>query len=514
MTAQHLQTLRDLLAFGNTPHPALVVPEGGPVVTYHSLRNQIEAMAATLQTLGLGRGDRVAMALPNGLEVITAFFGITAAAATAAPLNPAYTAEEFRFYLEDIEAKALIVPPGGGEQARAVAPAGTLLLEVSLSPDGQVRFEVAGSSSLPRVQTDPTSDDVALFLHTSGTTSRPKGVPLSHANLLASAANVVATYALTPADVSLCVMPLFHVHGLVASTLATLRSGGTVVVPPRFSAGAFWPAVKTHRATWYTAVPTIHQVLLTRADEDRAPTPGTSGLRFIRSCSSALAPATMAGLEARFGCPVVEAYGMTEAAHQMASNPLPPASRRPGSVGRGTGVQVAVMDDASTLLPAGSQGEVVIKGPNVTRGYHNNPEANAAAFTNGWFRTGDQGVLDAEGYLTLVGRLKELINRGGEKISPREIDEALLTHPAVAEAVCFGVSDAKYGEEVAAAVVLRGEASEAELAAHCRERLAAFKVPKTIHLVTQIPRTATGKIQRRVVAAAFAAVTPRSLRKT
>ncbi len=514
MTAQHLQTLRDLLAFGNTPRPALVVPEGGPVVTYHSLRNQIEAMAATLQTLGLGRGDRVAMALPNGLEVITAFFGITAAAATAAPLNPAYTAEEFRFYLEDIEAKALIVPPDGGEQARAVAPAGTLLLEVSLSPDGQVRFEVAGSSSLPRVQTDPTSDDVALFLHTSGTTSRPKGVPLSHANLLASAANVVATYALTPADVSLCVMPLFHVHGLVASTLATLRSGGTVVVPPRFSAGAFWPAVKTHRATWYTAVPTIHRVLLTRADEDRAPTPGTSGLRFIRSCSSALAPATMAGLEARFGCPVVEAYGMTEAAHQMASNPLPPASRRPGSVGRGTGVQVAVMDDASTLLPAGSQGEVVIKGPNVTRGYHNNPEANAAAFTNGWFRTGDQGVLDAEGYLTLVGRLKELINRGGEKISPREIDEALLTHPAVAEAVCFGVSDAKYGEEVAAAVVLRGAASEAELVAHCRERLAAFKVPKTIHLVTQIPRTATGKIQRRVVAAAFAAVTPRSLRKT
>ena len=514
MTAQHLQTLRDLLAFGNTPRPALVVPEGRPMITYHSLRNQIEAMAATLQTLGLGRGDRVAMALPNGLEVITAFFGITAAAATAAPLNPAYTAEEFRFYLADIEAKALIVPLGGGEQARAVAPAGTLLLEVSLSPDGQVRFEVAGSSSLPRVQTDPTSDDVALFLHTSGTTSRPKGVPLSHANLLASAANVVATYALTPADVSLCVMPLFHVHGLVASTLATLRSGGTVVVPPRFSAGAFWPAVKTHRATWYTAVPTIHQVLLTRADEDRAPTPGTSGLRFIRSCSSALAPATMAGLEARFGCPVVEAYGMTEAAHQMASNPLPPASRRPGSVGRGTGVQVAVMDDASTLLPAGSQGEVVIKGPNVTRGYHNNPEANAAAFTNGWFRTGDQGVLDAEGYLTLVGRLKELINRGGEKISPREIDEALLTHPAVAEAVCFGVSDAKYGEEVAAAVVLRGAASEAELVAHCRERLAAFKVPKTIHLVTQIPRTATGKIQRRVVAAAFAAVTPRSLRKT
>ncbi len=510
MNIQRPQTLSDLLTFGNSTSPALVVPAGGPVVTYHSLRNQIEALATTLQALGLGRGDRVAMALPNGIEIITAFLSITAAAATAAPLNPAYTAEEFRFYLEDIEAKALLVPPGGGEQARAAAPTGTLLIETSLSPPGRVRFEIAGSSASPRVQTDPTPDDVALFLHTSGTTSRPKGVPLSHANLLASAANIVATYALTPADVSLCVMPLFHVHGLVASTLATLRSGGTIVVPPRFSAGAFWPAVKTHRATWYTAVPTIHQVLLTRADQDQAPAPGTSGLRFIRSCSSALAPATMAGLEARFGCPVVEAYGMTEAAHQMASNPLPPAPRRPGSVGRGTGVQVAIMSDADTLLPAGSQGEVVIQGPNVTRGYHNNPEANAAAFTNGWFRTGDQGILDADGYLTLVGRLKELINRGGEKISPREIDEALLTHPAVAEAVCFGVPDAKYGEEVAAAVVLRSEASEAELAAHCRERLSTFKVPKTIYLVTQIPRTATGKIQRRVVAAAFANPTARS----
>jgi acyl-CoA synthetase (AMP-forming)/AMP-acid ligase II len=212
----------------------------------------------------------------------------------------------------------------------------------------------------------------------------------------------------------------------------------------------------------------------------------------------------MTGLESRFGCPVLEAYGMTEAAHQMTSNPLPPEPRQPGSVGRGTGVQIATMNDAGALLPAGSQGEVVIKGPNVTRGYHKNPEANAAAFTNGWFRTGDQGILDARGYLTLVGRLKELINRGGEKISPREIDEALLTHPAVAEAVCFGVPDAKYGEEVAAAVVLRGEASAADLLAHCRERLAAFKVPKTIHLVMQIPRTATGKVQRRVVAAAFA----------
>ncbi len=505
MNTPQSQTLSFLLASGASTHPALVVPEGGPIISYGALSDQVERLAATLQSLGIGRGDRVATALPNGIEVITTFFAVTAAAATAAPLNPAYTTDEFRFYLEDIEAKALIVPPGGGEQARAAAPVGAMILEAAASTGGQVQLTVVRSANFPRKQTEPTPDDVALFLHTSGTTSRPKGVPLSHANLLTSADNVAATYALTPGDVSLCVMPLFHVHGLVASTFATLRSGGTIIVPPRFSAGAFWPIVKTHRATWYTAVPTIHQVLLARAEEDQAPTSGTSSLRFIRSCSSSLAPATMAELEARFGCPVLEAYGMTEASHQMSSNPLPPGERRAGSVGKGTGVQVAIMDDEGKLLPADTQGEVVIQGKNVTRGYHNNPEANAAAFTNGWFRTGDQGILDATGYLTLVGRLKELINRSGEKISPREIDELLLTHTAVAEAVCFGVPDTKYGEEVAAAVVLRSEATEADLIAHCKKRLAAFKVPKKIYVVTQIPRTATGKIQRRAVAAAFAA---------
>lgn len=505
MSTQTSLTLHTLLESGASTHAALIMPESGLSVSYGALREQVERLAAALQTLGIGRGDRVAMAFPNGIEVITAFFAVTAAAATAAPLNPAYTLDEFRFYLEDIDAKALIVPSGEGAQARAAAPAGAMILETSLSTNGAVHLDEVRAARFSPRRTDPTPDDVALFLHTSGTTSRPKGVPLSHLNLLTSAANVAATYGLTSEDVSLCVMPLFHVHGLVASTFGTLRAGGTVVIPSRFSASAFWPAVKAHGVTWYTAVPTIHQVLLTRADEDEAPTAGASGLRFIRSCSSSLAPATMLGLEARFGCPVLEAYGMTEAAHQMASNPLPPGERRPGSVGRGTGVQIAIMDDAGTLLPTGAQGEVVIQGANVTKGYHNNPEANAAAFTNGWFRTGDQGILDAAGYLTLVGRLKELINRGGEKISPREVDEALLTHPAVSEAVCFGLPDVKYGEEVAAAVVLRGDATEEALIAHCRERLAAFKAPKKIYLVTQIPRTATGKIQRRVVAAAFSA---------
>jgi acyl-CoA synthetase (AMP-forming)/AMP-acid ligase II len=249
-------------------------------------------------------------------------------------------------------------------------------------------------------------------------------------------------------------------------------------------------------------VPTIHQVLLSRADADGAP--AQSNFRFIRSCSSALAPATLAQLEARFGAPVLEAYAMTEASHQMTSNPLPPAARKPGSVGRGTNVDVAIMDEEGNLLPAGTPGEVVVRGPNVTAGYHNNPEANAAAFTHGWFRTGDRGVLDAEGYLTLIGRIKELINRGGEKISPLEVDAALLAHPAVAEAATYGAPDPKYGEEVHAAVVLRGEATVEQLQAFCRGRLADFKVPRVIHLTRELPKGPTGKVQRRFLAAAFA----------
>jgi acyl-CoA synthetase (AMP-forming)/AMP-acid ligase II len=298
-------------------------------------------------------------------------------------------------------------------------------------------------------------------------------------------------------------MPLFHVHGLVASTLATLSTGGTVVVPPAFNPLSFWSTVGEHRVTWYSAVPTIHQLLLSRRKAGPRPE-SAKHLRFIRSCSAALAPQTMADVEERFGVPILEAYGMTEAAHQMASNPLPPGARKPGSVGRGTAVEIAILDDPGNQLPTGTTGEVSIRGKNVFSGYEGNTSANAESFSNGWFRTGDQGFLDHEGYLTLVGRIKELINRGGEKISPREIDEALLTHPAVAEAVCFGIPDGVYGEEVVAAVVLKDSATEKELIAHCSSSLADFKCPRKIHIVETIPRTATGKIQRRNVAAAIA----------
>jgi acyl-CoA synthetase (AMP-forming)/AMP-acid ligase II len=494
----------DLLENGDPARIAISIAGGGPavspLVTYDRLRQQVDALVKTLNQLGLGRGDRIAMALPNGLEVIASFLAASTVG-TAAPLNPAYTRDEFKFYLEDTGARALIIPPTGSDEARAAARANVLLIEADLDSDGQVRFSSAGTAGAPRSWELPTPDDIALVLHTSGTTSRPKRVPLSHANLLTSARNVSETYQLTSADVSLCVMPLFHVHGLVASTMATFFTGGTVVAPPKFNPLSFWSIVRDHRATWYSAVPTIHQVLLSRAKGSRPS--GAEQLRFIRSCSAALAPRTMADIEGRFGVPILEAYGMTEAAHQMASNPLPPAARKPGSVGRGTAVEIAILDKAGDELPPGTVGEVSIKGPNVFAGYEGNAEANAESFSNGWFRTGDQGYLDDEGYLTLVGRIKELINRGGEKISPREIDETLLTHPAVAEAVCFGIAHRVYGEEVAAAVVLKGAATESDLIAHCRSSLSDFKCPTKIHIVESIPRTATGKIQRRNVAAAI-----------
>jgi acyl-CoA synthetase (AMP-forming)/AMP-acid ligase II len=289
----------------------------------------------------------------------------------------------------------------------------------------------------------------------------------------------------------------------MGASLSTLNSGGSLVIPPRFSATTFWDIQRENSATWYSAVPTIHQILLMRADDDGAP---HQSFRFIRSCSSALAPAVFERLEDRFGAPVLEAYGMTEASHQMSSSPMPPGERIPGTVGQATGVQVAIMDMAATgdMQNKGDIGEIVIKGENVMHGYNNNPEANTEAFVDGWFRTGDQGFLSEAGYLTLTGRIKELINRAGEKISPLEIDGVLLKHPAVAEAVCFAVPDEKYGEVVHAAVVLKGDADAESIRTFCREQMADFKVPDLIHITDSLPRTATGKIQRRHMVAAFA----------
>jgi acyl-CoA synthetase (AMP-forming)/AMP-acid ligase II len=506
MTPVTPTTLPGLLSHVPDDRTAIIQPEQNIRISYGNLKRQVQDVADALAAAGVSRGDRVGMALPNGLANVVTFLAASVAG-TAAPLNPAYKEEEFRFYLEDTNARVLLLPPEGNEEARRAAGDRVPILTVEMDSNGTVTL--SGVTKRKPVAA-PALTDTALILHTSGSTGRPKRVPLSHTNLSISAGNVARSYALSENDVSLCVMPLFHVHGLVASTLATLATGGTVVVPQKFSPLSFWRVARDHGATWYSAVPTIHQLLLARADKNGPRPAGAEKLRFIRSCSASLPPQVMHDLEAAFGAPVLEAYGMTEAAHQMSSNPLPPAARLPGSVGRGTDVKISIMDGEGRHLPSGERGEVVIQGPNVVSGYENNPDANATSFTDGWFRTGDQGFLDENGYLTLTGRLKEMINRGGEKISPREIDEVLLAHPGVAEAVCFGAPHPTWGEEVAAAVVVR-PASESgnattgqELLAYCKEKLSDFKRPKQIHIVDAIPRTATGKIQRRVVAQAFA----------
>ena len=490
-----------LLNRGDAEKAALVVPDG-PTLTYGRLRDLVEETALALLARGVEPGDRVALVFPNGPEAILLFLA-SSLIGVSCPLNPAYKEDEFRFYLEDTGARFLVVPPGEAAAARQALPAGGTVIEAELDLAGRLNLSHhAGGKPAGSLQA-AGSDATALVLHTSGTTSRPKRVPLRHGNLVTSAQNIISSYELSPDDVSLCIMPLFHVHGLVASTIATLGSGGTVVVPRKFNPLGFRPLMEGTRPTWFSASPTPHSLILSRLGDKRPP--GSERLRFIRSCSSALAPAQMQQMEDVFGVPVLEAYGMTEASHQMASNPLPPARRLPGSVGRGTGVDIAILDEAGAHLPTGSSGEVGVRGPNVIEGYENNPQANASSFTHGWFRTGDLGVLDGDGYLVLLSRIKELINRGGEKIAPREIDEALEAHPAVKEAVSFGVPHPTWGEQVAAAVVVSEPVTEKELVTFCRSRLADFKVPSRLYFVDTIPKTPTGKIQRRFVAEQFTA---------
>jgi len=491
------ESLTTLLARGKPGSPALIVPDSGQVLTYGQTADRVEGLAQRLAGLGVRRGDRVALALPNGPDVVLLLLAVTALGAAAAPLNPAYTETEFAFFLTDISPRLMLIPASGAAAASAAAAAAqTTLVAVQATDDGPPELLANATSGTPQRSFEQGGpDDVAVVLHTSGTTSRPKQVPLRQRNLMASAATIAGHYQLAQDDVSFCVMPLFHIHGLVASTFAAMRAGGSVIAPRRFTPQRFWPQAREHGATWLSAGPTLHQMILEKEDQGGPP----RTLRFVRSCSSALSPALLERTERAYQVPMLEAYGMTEASHQMTSNPLPPAARLPGSVGVPTGTQVAVADTTGALLPDGRAGEVVIRGPGLMSGYVNNPAATAEAFFGDWFRTGDRGVL-RDGYLFLEGRLKEMILRGGENIAPAEIEQVLMSHPAVRDAVCFGIADAKYGELVGAAVTLSAEAEVAALIDHCREQLAAFKVPARSDVLAEIPRTPTGKVQRRRVA--------------
>jgi acyl-CoA synthetase (AMP-forming)/AMP-acid ligase II len=469
----------------DSPSAAVIVP-GAPALTvsYQKLSADVKAFQQQLAKAGVSAQAAVSIALPNTYEFIVSFIAASWQRAIAAPLNPAYKQSEFEFYIDDLKSAIALVPKGAyAKDAAAVRAARKYQAAIAecyyngseVVLDIKEAGKLAGKSS-PVLSAQP--EDVALVLHTSGTTGRPKAVPLSHRNLLRTMSNIQATYQLTPKDRTMLVMPLFHVHGLLAGFLAPLASGGSVVVPPKFSASEFWKDFQEHKANWYTAVPTIHQILL------KSPVPSpVPEIRFIRSCSSPLSPKTFHEIEKAFGAPVLEAYAMTEAAHQMTSNPLPPAQRKPGSVGLGQGVDIKILDEAGNEVPQGKEAEICIRGENVTTGYLNNPSANASSFTkSGFFRTGDQGKQDADGYVIITGRIKELINKGGEKISPIELDNVIAQHPAVSEAVSFALEDEMYGQDVGLAVVVKEgqKLSAGELKSWMTDRVAKFKLPKQV----------------------------------
>ncbi|KAI9785695.1 MAG: hypothetical protein M1839_008712 [Geoglossum umbratile] len=493
-------TLSD--SFQATESPAIIIPSKSNALTlsYKQLALHTASFQKKLAALGVAPHSAISIALPNSLEFAVAFLATACQRAIAAPLNPAYKQDEFEFYIDDLESALVIVPrdavESNGPAVRAARKYRAAVAECYWDAQrGELILDVKDRGALQNAKKQSVQkaqpDDIALVLHTSGTTGRPKAHP----------ENVCETYNLGPRDRTLLVMPLFHVHGLLAAFLSPLRSGGCVIIPRRFSASEFWHDFITYRANWYTAVPTIHQILLKTPLPDPKP-----DIRFIRSCSSPLSPSTFHQLEETFNTPVLEAYAMTEAAHQLTSNPLPPSKRKPGSVGIGQGVVVKILDSNDEEVAHGNEGEICIRGENVTKGYLNNPEANRSSFTkSGFFRTGDQGKKDEDGYVIITGRIKELINKGGEKISPIELDNVLTQHPAVSEAVSFAIADEMYGQEVGIAVILKvGKMlEEDELRKWMAEKVARFKLPKKIYFTNSMPKTATGKIQRRMIAEAM-----------
>ena len=475
--------------------PALLAPHRAPL-TYAALWGLVQATAMALNGLTSDAGGPVLMLMPSGPEAAAVFLAIASCAACA-PLNPALRGRELEARLAALRPSAAVVATDAPEDVRASlrklnCPVVTAEPGAAASAAGA--FELKGAKPAPSARF-AQGQDVALILTTSGTTALPKLVPLTHANLAASARAIAGWLKLSPADRCLAVMPLFHIHGLIGSVLSSIFAGGSVVCAGAFRAARFFDDVEAFQPSWYTAVPTIHQAVLTQARRD--PTRAARSFRFIRSCSAALAPSTAAELERIFGAPVVEAYGMTEATHQIACNPLPPRGRKPGSVGLPTGTEIKIVRADGASAASGETGEVLVRGPGLSVGYLGNPPG-AEAFAGGWFHTGDIGRLDEEGYLFLDGRIKEVINRAGEKIAPREIEEAVLEHPAIAEAAAFALPDRRLGETVGLAVALRDGASarEEELREFVAERLSRAKVPRRVVVVPSIPKGPTGKPQR------------------
>jgi acyl-CoA synthetase (AMP-forming)/AMP-acid ligase II len=498
---------------------AVGTSDGRIVVSYGQLDALVRSAMAQLSGLGLSRGATIALVSDNSVEFVVGLLAVVSSGARVAPLNPALTSSELSRRLSELSACAVLAPEHlasklqfadaiAGSAARwimSIENSGGVYEARIANRNGRRPASALGAETKALIN----GDDVALLMFTAGTTSAPKLVPLTHRNLAASVHSIASGYDLSPQDATLIVMPLFHGHGLVAGLLATLASGGSAYLPSTggFSAHLFWPDVVRLGVTWYTAVPTIHRILINRASQEY-PVSSSVALRFIRSCSAPLDEELATAMMATFRVPLISAYGMTEASHQVSSDPLPVhGSNKPSSVGLPTGVEVRIVADDGKDAATGSIGEIWVRGATITTGYLNNPQANSASFVDGWFRSGDLGSVDPDGYLFVRGRLKEIINRGGEKISPGDIDAALLSNPKVLEAASFGESDAFYGETVQAAVILRPgmQATEGELRDYCRAKLSAFEVPERIYIVADFPRTAKASTDRHALAVQFAA---------
>ena len=476
--------------------------ESRPPLLYKDLKSFVNKIASQLAGNGILNKDRAAIVLPNGPFMASSFLTLSSYM-SAAPLNPSYKTNEYEFYLKDLNPKIVIVEPNSSNEVVGVAKNLNIpVCEIKIKKD-----DPSGLFNLFNIESEyqlPEENDEGLVLHTSGTTSRPKIVPLTNKNIYSSAENISKSLNLSEVDHCLNIMPLFHIHGLIAILAASIRSGASVCASNGFNALKFLELAKSEKITWYSGVPTMHQAILLRAEKNLELAKNLN-LRLIRSSSASLPPAVFEKLNNVFGCSVIEAYGMTEATHQMTSNPLPPKKQKPGFVGIPAGPEVCIMDEKDKILDQGETGEVCIKGDNVTLGYDNNPEANKNSFTNGWFRTGDQGHFDQNGYLKISGRLKEIINKGGEKISPLEVDNVLMDHPLIEQAVCFGYEDKMLGEDIAAAIIVKEgkNCSETDVKTYAQEKLAKFKIPKKIFFVNEIPKGATGKLQRNVLAKNF-----------
>ena len=483
---------------------ALTSENNSPLL-FKDLKDLANKISRQLSGNQISNKDRAAIILPNGPYMASSFLAISSYM-SAAPLNPNYKSDEYEFYLNDLKPKIVLVEPNSTNSVVDVAKK----LKIPVCEIKIKKNQPTGFFDLFNKESnfnEPNENDEALVLHTSGTTSRPKIVPLTNKNIYSSSLNISKSLSLSEEDHCLNIMPLFHIHGLIAIIASSMKSGASVYASSGFNALKFLELAKSEKITWYSGVPTMHQTIMLRAEKNLELAKNLN-LRLVRSSSASLPPAVFEKLNKVFNCPVIEAYGMTEATHQMTSNPLPPKKQKAGFVGIPAGPEVCIMNDNNQIMKSGDIGEVCIKGSNVTSGYENNPEANESSFSNGWFRTGDQGFFDQDGYLKISGRLKEIINKGGEKISPLEIDNVLMDHPSIEQAVCFGYEVKMLGEDIATAIIVKEgmNCTEEDLKNYANEKLAKFKVPKKIFFVNEIPKGATGKLQRNTLAKKFGLV--------